>query len=70
MARRRLRGKATFASDYFDFMYRCAEHLVSSGNAYVDSQSADEMRHSRGTFTEAGTNSPFEAVLPTKTSIC
>src|SRR5437763_3718691 len=33
---------ALFASDYFDFMYRCAEYLVSSGNAYVDSQSAEE----------------------------
>ena len=52
-------GKALFASNYFDFMYKCAEYLVTSGNAYVDSQSAEEMRHSRGSFTEAGKNSPF-----------
>src|SRR5687767_12187842 len=45
-------GSALFASDYFDFMYRCAEYLVTSGNAYVDSQSADDIRHNRGTFTE------------------
>ena len=33
-----------FASDYFDFMYRAAEALVVAGHAYVDEQSADEMR--------------------------
>jgi glutaminyl-tRNA synthetase len=47
-----------FASDYFDFMYRAAEHLIERGHAYVDSQSADEMRASRGSFTEPGRNSP------------
>ena len=54
-------GKALYASDYFDFMYRCAEYLVTSGNAYVDSQSADEMRHNRGSFTERGKDSPFRS---------
>jgi glutaminyl-tRNA synthetase len=48
-----------FASDYFDFMYEAAEHLISSGHAYVDSQSAEEMRASRGTLTEPGRDSPF-----------
>src|SRR6218665_1944173 len=33
-----------FASDYFDFMYRAAEALVENGLAYVDEQSADEIR--------------------------
>jgi glutaminyl-tRNA synthetase len=54
-------GKALYASDYFDFMYQCAEHLVTSGNAYVDSQSADEMKHNRGSFTEPGVDSPFRS---------
>ena len=54
-------GKALYASDYFDFMYQCAEYLVASGNAYVDSQSADEMRHNRGSFTEPGRDSPFRS---------
>jgi glutaminyl-tRNA synthetase len=54
-------GKALYASDYFDFMYQCAEHLVTSGNAYVDSQSADEMKHSRGSFTQPGVDSPFRS---------
>jgi glutaminyl-tRNA synthetase len=52
-------GKPLFASDYFDFMYRAAEVLIEAGHAYVDSQSADEMRSGRGTFTEAGRNSPY-----------
>ncbi len=52
------------ASDYFDFMYRAAEYLVESGNAYVDEQSAEEMRHNRGDFGHPGTNSPFRNRTP------
>jgi glutaminyl-tRNA synthetase len=48
-----------FASDYFDFMYRAAESLIEHGNAYVDEQSADEMRLNRGTLTEPGKDSPY-----------
>lgn len=48
-----------YASNYFDFMYRAAEHLITSGNAYVDQQTADEMRANRGTLTEPGKNSPW-----------
>ncbi len=47
------------ASDYFDQLYDWAEALIRAGKAYVDDQSPDEMRASRGTLTEAGTNSPF-----------
>jgi glutaminyl-tRNA synthetase len=47
------------ASDYFEPMYRFAEYLVSTGYAYVDEQSADQMRETRGTLTEPGKNSPF-----------
>ncbi|MDH7799429.1 MULTISPECIES: glutamine--tRNA ligase/YqeY domain fusion protein [unclassified Beijerinckia] len=47
------------ASDYFDQLYAWAEHLISSGKAYVDDQSPDEMRTNRGTLTEPGRNSPF-----------
>ncbi len=49
------------ASDYFDFMYRAAEYLIESGNAYVDEQTADQMRENRGDFTTPGTDSPFRA---------
>jgi glutaminyl-tRNA synthetase len=48
-----------FASDYFDFMYRAAECLIENGHAYVDEQTADEMRINRGTLTEPGKDSPF-----------
>jgi glutaminyl-tRNA synthetase len=48
-----------FASNYFDFMYRAAESLIENGHAYVDSQSAEEMRINRGTLTDAGKNSPW-----------
>ena len=48
-----------YASDYFDFMYRAAEHLITAGHAYVDEQSAEDMRANRGTLTEAGKPSPW-----------
>src|SRR6266480_2285223 len=47
------------ASDYFEQLYAWAEHLIRSGNAYVDDQSQEEMRASRGTLTEPGRNSPW-----------
>jgi glutaminyl-tRNA synthetase len=50
------------ASDYFDFMYRAAEYLITSGNAYVDEQSADDMRANRGDFGKPGVDSPFRAL--------
>jgi glutaminyl-tRNA synthetase len=48
-----------FASDYFDRLYDWAEGLILQGLAYVDDQSQDEIRASRGTLTEPGKNSPF-----------
>ena len=49
------------ASDYFDFMYRAAEYLIASGHAYVDEQSAEDMRTNRGDFGKPGVDSPFRA---------
>ena len=48
-----------FASDYFGYMYEFAEALVQAGHAYVDEQSAEQMRATRGTLTEPGTDSPW-----------
>jgi glutaminyl-tRNA synthetase len=48
-----------FASDYFEQLYEYAVHLIRRGLAYVDSQSADEMRQNRGTLTAPGVNSPY-----------
>jgi glutaminyl-tRNA synthetase len=47
------------ASDYFEQLAEWAEHLIRAGNAYIDDQSHAEMRATRGTLTEAGTNSPY-----------
>ena len=47
------------ASDYFDQLYQYAEELVMKGLAYVDDQSAEEIRATRGTLTEPGVNSPY-----------
>lgn len=48
-----------FASDYFDKMYECAVLLIKKGLAYVCDLSADEIRETRGTLTEPGTESPY-----------
>lgn len=52
-------GRARFASDNFDRLYGWAEWLVRRGKAYVDDQSAEEIRRTRGTLTEPGTDSPW-----------
>jgi glutaminyl-tRNA synthetase len=48
-----------FASNYFDDIYHAAELLIQHDYAYVDSQTADEMRENRGTLTEPGKDSPY-----------
>ncbi len=48
-----------YASDYFERLYQCATELVEKGKAYVDSLSAQEIRHHRGTLTEPGKDSPY-----------
>lgn len=48
-----------YASNYFDFMHRAAVYLIEKGLAYVDEQSAEEMRANRGDFNHPGTSSPW-----------
>src|SRR5690606_18479710 len=48
-----------FASDYYEHFYACAEELIRKGKAYVDSQTADQIRETRGKPGGPGTNSPF-----------
>jgi glutaminyl-tRNA synthetase len=48
-----------YASDYFERLYGWAEGLIEAGHAYVDDQSQEEIRITRGTLTEPGRNSPF-----------
>src|ERR1700682_5215879 len=49
------------ASDYFDWMFEFAEELIKHGDAYVDSQTADELRATRGSLTEHGVESPYRS---------
>jgi glutaminyl-tRNA synthetase len=53
-----------FASDYFQTLYDFAESLIQHGFAYVDSQSADDIRANRGTLTTRGKDSPFRNRTP------
>ena len=48
-----------YASDYFDRLYEFAEYLIVHGKAYVDSLTAEQTREYRGSFTEAGRESPY-----------
>ncbi len=48
-----------FASDYFEEMYEHALTLIRKGKAYVDEQTAEQIRETRGTLTELGKESPF-----------
>ena len=49
----------THASDYFERLHAFAVELIRQGKAYVDSQTAEEIRRLRGTLTEPGQNSPW-----------
>ena len=50
-----------FASNYFGFMHRAALYLIEQGLAYVDEQSAEDMRANRGDFGKPGVNSPYRS---------
>lgn len=52
-------GDVKFASDYFQQMYEGALKLIKKGKAFVDDQSAEEIRSTRGTLKEPGVNSPW-----------
>jgi glutaminyl-tRNA synthetase len=52
------------ASDYYDTLYAFAEWFVEQGLAYVDSQTPEEMRATRGTLTEPGIASPYRDRTP------
>jgi glutaminyl-tRNA synthetase len=48
-----------YASDYFGQMYAYAVELIQKGLAYIDDQSADEIKATRGSLTEPGSESPY-----------
>lgn len=52
-------GDVRYASDYFGKMYDYAKKLITLGKAYVDDQTAEEIRQTRGDFSTPGTNSSY-----------
>ena len=48
-----------YASDYYQNLYDYAVQLIKSGDAYVDSLNAEEIREYRGTLTSPGKASPY-----------
>ncbi len=48
-----------YTSDYFEQLYNWAVQLIEQGDAYVDDQTADEIRETRGTLKEPGQDSPY-----------
>ncbi|HTY58449.1 MAG TPA: glutamine--tRNA ligase/YqeY domain fusion protein, partial [Bacteroidota bacterium] len=54
-------GKILFASDYFPQMYDWAVALITKGKAFVCDLNAEQIRQTRGTLTEPGTESPFRS---------
>ena len=48
-----------FASDHFERLYEWAEHLIRSGDAYVDDLSAEEIRAHRGHAHRARPRQPL-----------
>ena len=48
-----------FASDFYEKMYDCAVNLIKKGLAYVDDLSPEQINEYRGTFKQAGKNSPY-----------
>lgn len=53
-----------FASDYFEKLFEYAQQLIRKGLAYVDDQTPEEIRATRGTLTSPGINSPFRSRSP------
>lgn len=52
-------GDVHYASEYFGKLYEYAQVLIKKGKAYVDDQTPEEIRATRGDFTTPGTNSPY-----------
>jgi glutaminyl-tRNA synthetase len=57
-----------FASDYFEQLYEWALHLIREGKAYVDDQSAEDIRTTRGDLQTPGAESPWRD-RPTEESL-
>ncbi|MCB7481904.1 glutamine--tRNA ligase/YqeY domain fusion protein [Christiangramia sediminis] len=52
-------AKECYASDYFQQLYDWAVEMIKNGDAYVDSQTSEEIAEQKGTPTQPGKESPF-----------
>ncbi|MDO8392617.1 MAG: glutamine--tRNA ligase/YqeY domain fusion protein [Actinomycetota bacterium] len=52
-------AEVVYASDYFEALYQWAEHLITTGFAYVDDQDADTISAQRGGYGKPGIESPY-----------
>lgn len=52
-------GNVLYASDYFQELWDLAVELIKRGKAYVDEQTAEEIKAQKGTPTIPGQNSPY-----------
>lgn len=52
-------ARERYASDYFEQLYEWACKLIRAGLAYVDDQTQEQLRDTRGTVTVPGANSPW-----------
>ena len=52
-------AKELYASDYFEQLYEWAQKLIKKGLAYVDDQTQEQIRQTRGTVSQPGTPSPY-----------
>ncbi len=48
-----------YASDYFEQLFQWANQLIKQGQSYVCDLTADQVRETRGSTTEPGTESPY-----------
>ncbi len=52
-------GRIFYASDYFEQLFQWAVQLIKQGQAFVCDLNAEQIRETRGTTTEPGTESPY-----------
>lgn len=57
-------AKLCHASDYFGQFFQWAIDLIKAGKAYVDDQTPEEIRLTRGTLTKPGVESPYRNRTP------
>lgn len=56
--------KLCYASDYFEQLFSWAIDLIKAGRAYVDDQTPEQIRLTRGTLAKPGTDSPYRNRTP------